>query len=171
MGTPLVMVVDDEVDVANSIANTIKDTQRYEVITAYSAKEALDYLSKNKIFLGLGGNRIRLILLDIKMPEMDGLQFLEKVRKSYGEDIGISMLTAWEDEEKWDRATSGFVINYIKKPFKGEELIETIDNFFKGREVEMVLDTFEKHIDKMKEYREKREEEGDGNTEGPKTTP
>ncbi len=155
MANPLIMVVDDEVDVANSIANTIKDAERYEVITAYSAKEALEHLKKNKILLGLGGNRIRLILLDIKMPEMDGLSLLEKIRQDFGEDIGISMLTAWEDAEKWDRATSGFVINYIKKPFKSDELIKTIDGFFAGNEGKMVLDTFKKHISKREEFDKK----------------
>jgi CheY-like chemotaxis protein len=155
MSKPLIMVVDDEADVANSIANTIKDTDRYEVVTAYSAQEALEHLKKNKILLGVGGNRIRLIFLDIKMPEMDGLQFLQKIRKDFGEGIGVSMLTAWEDEEKWDKATSGFVINYIKKPFKSEELIATADNFFKGKEGKMVLETFEKHIEKRKEFKRK----------------
>jgi len=153
MDKPLIMIVDDEVDLTNSIANVIRDTKKYDVVTAYSAKEALEQLAKNKLFFGLGGNRIRLIFLDIKMPEMDGLQFLEKVRKDFGEDIGISMLTAWEDEEKWDRATSGFVINYIKKPFKAEELLATIESFFSGKEAKMVLDTFEKHIEKRDEFR------------------
>lgn len=153
MANPLVMVVDDETDVADSIANVIKDTKRYDVITAYSAKEALEHLAQNKVLMGLGGNRVRLILLDIKMPEMDGLQFLEKVRKEYGEDIGVAMLTAWEDDEKWDRATSGFVINYIKKPFKSEELVSTLDSFFEGKEGKMVFKTLEKHIQKKEEFK------------------
>lgn len=152
MSRPLVMVVDDEIDVANAIANTIKDTGRYEVITAYSADAALELLTKNKILFGLGGNRIRLIFLDIKMPQVDGLQLLQKIRKNYGEDIGISMLTAWEDEEKWDKAASGFVVNYIKKPFKAEELMATIDNFFEGQEAKMVLDTLGKHVEKRKDF-------------------
>lgn len=155
MSKPVVMVVDDEVDVANSIANTIKDTDRYEVLVAYSGKEALEHLTKNKVLLGLGGNKIRMILLDIKMPEMDGLQLLVKIRKDFGEDIGISMLTAWEDEEKWDRATSGFIINYIKKPFKSTELLATIDGFFEGKEGKMVLNTFEKHLEKKEEFKKK----------------
>ncbi len=155
MAKPVVMVVDDEVDVANSIANTVKDTSLYDVVTAYSAREALDQLGKHKTFLGLGGNKIRFIFLDIKMPEMDGLQLLGKIRRDYGEDIGISMLTAWEDEEKWDKATSGFVVNYIRKPFKSEELLSTLKSFFEGREARMVLDTFEKHIEKKEEFRKK----------------
>ena len=154
MQKPLVMFVDDEVSFTDSIARTIEETGRYKVIKAYSAKEALSCLSKNKIFFGLGGNRIKLIFIDIKMPEMDGLQLLEKIRQSYGiSEIGIAMLTAWEDAEKWDRATSEFVINYIKKPCKAEEVIATIDEFFRGKEPQMILETFEKHIDKMEEFK------------------
>ncbi|MGB9612852.1 MAG: response regulator [Candidatus Margulisiibacteriota bacterium] len=152
MSKPLVMVVDDEVELADSIAEIIRRTNRYEAITAYSAKEALEHLAKNKVMLGLGGNKIRMILLDIKMPEMDGLQFLEKIRKEYGEDIGVTMVTAYEDAEKWDRATAGFVVNYITKPFEPEKLIETIDRFFSGEETKMVVETFEKHLGKKKEW-------------------
>ena len=157
MAKPLIMIVDDEIDVANSITNTIKDTKKYDVVTAYSAKEALELLKKNKILLGLGGNRIRLIFLDIKMPDMNGLQFLAKIRKDFGEDIGVCMLTAWEDEEKWDQATSGFVVNYIKKPFKSEEILATIENFLQGNEGKMVLNTFEKHINKREEFEKDKE--------------
>ena len=107
--------------------------------------------------MGLGGNHIRFIFLDIKMPEMDGLSLLEKIRKDFGEDIGISMLTAWEDEDKWDKATSGFVVNYIKKPFKAEDLISTLDGFFEGKEEKMVIDTFEKHIEKREEFKKAKE--------------
>jgi CheY-like chemotaxis protein len=156
MSKPLIMVVDDEVDLASSISEIIKETNKYEVVTANSGPEGLKHLKKNKVFLGLGGNRIRLIFLDIKMPGMDGLEFLEKVRKDYGEDIGICMLTAWEDEEKWDRATDGFVVNYIKKPFKTSELVETINNFFEGKEGNMVLKTLEKHMEKKEEFKKKR---------------
>src|SRR3989338_4645209 len=103
MGKPLIMVVDDERDFANNIADTIRKTGKYEVITAYSGKEALYELGKNKSFLGIAGNKVKLILLDIKMPDMDGLQFLEELQAV---QIGVMMLTAYEDEEKWDRATS-----------------------------------------------------------------
>ncbi|MGB9612735.1 MAG: response regulator [Candidatus Margulisiibacteriota bacterium] len=156
MAKPLILVVDDEKAVADSIARIIRGTGRYETAVAYSAREGLELLAKNKVFWGLGGNKIKLIILDIKMPEMDGLQFLEKIRKEYREDIGVTMLTAYEDEEKWERATNGFVINYIKKPFEPENLIGTIDKFFAGKEVEMVLNTIEKHIEKQKEWKKQK---------------
>ncbi len=153
MSKPLIMVVDDEVDVANAIANTIRDTNKYEVIVANSGQEALSQLAKHKIMFGLGGNKVRLVLLDIKMPEMDGLSLLEKIRKDFGPDIGVSMLTAWEDAEKWERATAGFVINYIRKPFKANELIKTLDDFFEDDESEMVIKTMEKHLQKKEEFK------------------
>lgn len=157
MSKPLILVVDDDVPVANSIANVIKDLGKYAVITANSAKEALGCLRKNKILLGLGGNNVRLIVLDIKMPEMDGLQFLEKVRRDYGENIGVTMLTAFEDEEKWDRATAGFVINYLRKPLDRAELVDTIEQFFAGKGDKLTVKTFEKHIKKREEFRQKGE--------------
>lgn len=162
MAKPLIMIVEDEKDYADSVANLIMDTGKYEVVTTYSAKEALGQLRKSKILWGLGGNKIRVIILDIKMPEMDGLQFLEKMRKDYGQDIGVVMLTAWEDEEKWERATSEFVINYLKKPFKKDELISTLDRFFMGvqEEGKMVLETFEKHIEKKEQWKKETKEKG-----------
>ena len=90
------------------------------------------------------------------MPEMTGLELLKKIRHDYGENIGACMLTAWEDAQKWEEATDGFVINYIRKPFDDKELIETIDKYFEGKEADMVLKTFEKHIEKRPEL-EKRD--------------
>lgn len=152
MAKPLIMVVDDEVDFADSVTQIISETGKYKAISAHSAKEALAQLEKNKVMGGLFKNKIKLIVLDIKMPEMDGLQFLEKIRKEYQPNLGVIMLTAWEDEEKWDRATNEFVTNYIKKPFKKEELLKTIDRFFDREEEEMIIETFEKHIEKREEF-------------------
>lgn len=154
MAKPLVLVVDDEKQVADMIAQAVNESDRYEALTAYSGQQALEVLKKHKQLFGLAGNRIRFVFLDIKMPEIDGLALLEKIRQNYAEDLGVSMLTAWEDEEKWDKATSGFVVNYLKKPFKSEEVLTTLDRFFAGDDAEMTLETFKKHIDKKKEFKQ-----------------
>jgi len=157
MSKPIIMVVDDEKDFADDLTDLVKRTGKYDVLTSYSAKEALEQLRKNKVLWGMGGNKIHLIILDIKMPDMDGLQFLEKVRKDYDESIGVCMLTAWEDEEKWDKATSGFVVAYLTKPLDEDKLIKTLDDYFAGKEGKMVLDTFEEHINKRDELEKKKE--------------
>jgi len=139
---PLLMVVEDEIDLADNISNLIKDTDRYDVATAYSAKEALACLAKNRKFFRPKSNRIRLIVLDIKMPEMDGLEFLAKLREKYPpEKIGVLILTAWEDKQKLEKARKGMVVRYLLKPFKSEDLISTIDRFFSGKGEWMVEQT------------------------------
>jgi CheY-like chemotaxis protein len=162
MAKPLILVVDDEKVFADFLVDKIKETERYETAVTYSAKEAFEHLKRHRKFMGMGGNDIKLILLDIKMPEMDGLQFLEKLRKDFNEgEIGVMMVTAYEDEEKWNRATSGFVVGYLKKPINDKELIEKIDLFFSDPEkrFEMTVKTFEKHIDKREEWEKEKPNE------------
>ena len=67
------------------------------------------------------------------------------------------MVTAYEDEEKWDKATSNWVAGYITKPFKEKELIETLEKYFSSHEkkFDMVIDTFEKHIDRKEDLKQK----------------
>lgn len=135
---PLIMVVDDEKDIADSITELIKDTGKYDVIACYSAMEALKALQGNKRIFGLYPNRVRLIILDIKMPEMDGMEFLEKLRKDYMERIGVIILSAWEDEEKWEKARQGMVVGYITKPFNPPALLNHLEDFFEGHEEQMM---------------------------------
>jgi len=158
MEKPLVLIIDDEREMTNFLTDTINEADKYNAVPAYSAKEGFEILKKNK--KSIEANKASLILLDIKMPEMDGLQFLEELRKTYKEEeLGVIMLTAYEDKDKWDRATSGFVAGYLKKPIGKEDLLATLDHFFSGdsARTNMTLDTFDEHIKKRKEFeREKK---------------
>ena len=121
MEKPAILVVDDEIKITDMLVRMIEQTGRYEAVKANSAKEAFEILDKNKRFLGLAKNKIECIVLDIKMPEMDGLQFLNKLRmdESWWKFMPVILLTAYEDREKWAKATSpssGAVASYLKKP-------------------------------------------------------
>ena len=156
MAKPLIMVVDDEKVFADELAKTIKMTGKYKVVTAYSAKEAEEILSKNKGIFGIFKNKVRCILLDIKMPEMDGLQFLEQVRSKYGDKIGVVLVTAYEDEEKWDKATAGWVAGYITKPLDKDKLLATLDRLFSKPDarIDMIGRTFMQGFEKKEQQRE-----------------
>jgi CheY-like chemotaxis protein len=161
MDKPIILVVEDETVYAQRIAETLASMGEYEPEIANSAQEAFNLIKKHKQLFGIFGNRVRLILLDIKMPEMDGLQFLEKLRKDYNEEkIGVIMVTAYEDEEKWDKATNGWVAGYITKPFTNEKLLSTVKRYFENEDekYKMVMDTFEKHIERREELKGKKTE-------------
>jgi CheY-like chemotaxis protein len=130
MGKPLVLVVDDEPDMANYIAKVVKSTEKYEVAIAYNGKEALAALEKHRHLFGLGDTKVGCVILDIKMPEMDGLQFLEKLRKDYEGRIGVIILSAYEDQEKRTKAYQGKVVAYLTKPFEDKNLLDYLELFF-----------------------------------------
>jgi len=156
MTKPLVLVVDDEVEYANKIATAVKSNDKYEAVIAYSAREALGELKKRRSLFGLRPNRVRCILLDLKMPEMDGLQFLKKVRREYGNGISVILVTAFEDTEKWEAALDGFIAGYLKKPFERQELLDQLDELFSGKvnaQSKMISDTLIKGVERLEELK------------------
>jgi len=156
LAKPLIMVVDDEKEFADELSKSIKLTGKYETETAYSAKQALELLNKNKGIFGIFKNRVRCILLDIKMPEMDGLQFLEELRREYEGKIAVIMVTAYEDEEKWEKATSGLVAGYITKPLDKQKLLAQIDKLFSSEDAkyEMIGSTLVQGFEKREQRRQ-----------------
>ncbi|MBU1626244.1 response regulator [bacterium] len=120
---PLILVVDDEKDIANDVAETIKDSGRYDAITAYSAEEGWQALEKNDI---------RCIVLDIKMPKRDGMDFLQKIRLIYpANKVGVILLTVLSEyygfkKKDIERKVEG----YLEKPFKSKELFKALDQYF-----------------------------------------
>lgn len=156
MAKPLIMVVEDEVEYSKEIAEDVRSSGKYDTVVANTAKDALAQLKRNKGFLGMSANRIKCILLDIKMPEMDGLQFLEKIRKDFDDSIGVFIVSAYEDPEKWDKALSGHVAGYIKKPYDRKGLLNKLDFFFSNYDdssSKMVSDTLLEGVERIEELK------------------
>jgi CheY-like chemotaxis protein len=74
-GAPLIMIVDDDLDIRNTVAGILQD-EGYQVAKAGNGREALTYLTTP------GNPRPRLILLDMMMPIMDGAAFREEQLQS-----------------------------------------------------------------------------------------
>lgn len=148
MFKPLILVVDDEKDFADHLAETIKHSGKYDVKAVYSARDAFLEVEKNKWLLDIPKNKISCILLDIKMPEMDGMEFLEKLwqirRQEYEhsaimEDrmktfIPVVILSAFEDEEKWERTKRK--LEYLRKPVDEKELFSVLERIIRGGQPE-----------------------------------
>ncbi|MBY8337891.1 response regulator [Alteriqipengyuania sp. NZ-12B] len=117
-----VMVVDDQTSMRAMIRRTLQDLGFRDVRDKASATEALD---------DVRANRVHLIISDYNMPEMDGLQFLQEVRKDsvIGKTVFI-MLTASAEKEIVQKAAEMGVNNYVVKPFTPAALKEKIERVF-----------------------------------------
>jgi DNA-binding NtrC family response regulator len=105
-----VLVVDDEVGARESLRMVLKSD--YEVLVAKDAEEA---------FLRISKHSPDVILLDIILPDMDGLKILEKVRQKDPEAIVI-MITATKTVKTAVEAMKLGAFDYITKPFDVDEL-------------------------------------------------
>ena len=115
-----ILAVDDTAIVLTRISNTLRDD--YDVITVNSGVRALKYLEREKP---------ELILLDIKMAPMDGIETLRQIRAMENRaDIPVIMLTGVEDKDVVMASAKLGVCDYILKPFQSEELLKRIHQVF-----------------------------------------
>ena len=117
-----VMVVDDQASMRAMIRRALQDLGFKDVRDKAGPVEALG---------AVRSDRVHLIISDYNMPDMDGLQFLEEVRKDpvIGKTVFI-MLTGSADKEIVQKAAALGVNNYVVKPFAPAALKEKIERVF-----------------------------------------
>lgn len=108
---PKLLIVDDEADVREFAASFFRK-RKIEVTTAASGEETLLVLAKE---------HFDLLLLDIKMSGMDGIQTLEQLRKTQP-GLKVVMVTGKKPEEALQQCRALGVLGYIQKPLVLEEL-------------------------------------------------
>ena len=116
-----ILVVDD--DAMNLMLTKRILEKEYNVLLAESGKEAL---------LKMKGEKIDLILLDIAMPEMNGIETFERM-KEISVDIPVIFLTASGYEDDVRSAIRLGAVNYLKKPFFPKELLKRVAKEFEGK--------------------------------------
>lgn len=111
-----ILAVDDTAVVLTRIFNTLQSY--YKVITVNSGVRALKYLEQEKPDL---------ILLDINMPQKNGIETLKEIRaKQNQKDIPVIMLTGVEERDMVVLAHKLGICDYILKPFDSDTLLERI---------------------------------------------
>lgn len=124
MSSPLILVVEDEEILRHVISRLLKEAG-YAVATADSAEAALE------IFTGAD---VAATLTDIRMSGMDGLELLDQLKAVDAEALVIVM-TAYSSVDSAIAALRKGAYDYITKPFVNEDLLQTIKNALRQREL------------------------------------
>lgn len=109
-----ILICDDEKDIVNALKIYLNDTN-YQLFEAYTGKEALEIVEKENIHL---------ILLDIMMPEMDGITAMAKIREF--SNVPIILLTAKSEDTDKVLGLNVGADDYVTKPFNPVELLARV---------------------------------------------
>lgn len=126
-----ILVIDDDKDLRFNLSSILKD-EGYDVIAVGDGREALKAVQNNSP---------NLALLDIRLPSMNGMEILEKLKR-IDKDLIIIMLTAYAEVKDAVKAMKLGAFDYVTKPFDNEELIliiqKALQTQYLSREVEFL---------------------------------
>lgn len=120
---PRILVVDDELGPRESLRMILKD--QYELVLADCGEEGVEKMK---------GGDIDLVLLDLKMKKMSGIEALEQM-KAIDPSVGVVILTGYGTLETAQKAIRLGASDYVSKPFDVLEIMKTVKNILEKRNV------------------------------------
>ena len=126
-----ILVVEDDPNMLSALGSVLQ-SQGYEVVTANCAEDAVALSA---------AQQFDLIVTDIRMGEVDGLQALEKARQVQPE-VGALVVSGYASEEETLRAVQLNVGGYLKKPFKMRDFLDQVQQILERRRVEATQPRF-----------------------------
>ena len=125
-----ILVVDDLAANLKFVESILKD--KYKLILVKSGEKALTFLSKNSVDM---------VLLDVQMPEMNGFEVYEKMKELHlNHNVPVIFLTADADVESEIKGLKMGAVDFIKKPFVPEVMINRIDRSMQLEELARKLE-------------------------------
>jgi CheY-like chemotaxis protein len=118
---PSVMVVDDESDSLLLLFDLLS-AQEYDVLGSSSPLDAIEHF---------GRRTFDVVLADVRMPEMDGLELLQRI-KQISPRTRVILVTAFADEKTREEALRKGGDAFLEKPFRGEELLRVLERQAQG---------------------------------------
>ena len=110
-----ILIVDDEPGVL-ALLRTILKKEKFEVLESLSADDALELLEHETVDL---------VISDIKMPGMSGIEFLDEVRE-WDMDLPVLFVSGKGTDRDWSKVMQSSASGVIEKPFKRETLMKAI---------------------------------------------
>ncbi|MBU0729670.1 MAG: response regulator [Proteobacteria bacterium] len=134
-----VLIVDDDKTILKMLQQVFKNTDQ-QCSTALSGDEALKLLKTDPTF--------DLVLTDISMPGMDGIELTRKITKKYPE-IPIIVMTGFTEDYTFDKVIEAGAADFIKKPFTIKEVMSRIARVQRDSEILKEIRKKEHKLEKM----------------------
>lgn len=129
-----ILIVDDDLSILSSVSQYLQ-LEGFETASAASGKEGLEWMKQH---------RADIILLDVNMPEMNGFEVLETIRKDNKlQHIPVLLLTGNVSEKDQLQGWHKGAAHYVTKPFEMDELVDAITT---------ILEEKRRQITQEKEY-------------------
>ncbi|HEY3229122.1 MAG TPA: sigma-54 dependent transcriptional regulator, partial [Roseiflexaceae bacterium] len=136
-----ILVADDEPSLRELLTELLTD-EGYVVDSVATGAEVLERLQSD--------TRYDLLLLDLRMPQIDGLQLLERLRKE-GEDIPVIMMTAHGTSSSAIRAMQMGAYDYLPKPFDNDEVLVVVKRLFEHQALASRVRALERREEDLRE--------------------
>ncbi|NMB36304.1 MAG: response regulator [Firmicutes bacterium] len=127
MNNPKILVVDDELGPREALRMILRDD--YDVFTADSGKQALNYLKSSEFDL---------MILDIRMPDINGIDLLAKVKEEAPE-TEVVMITAYASVDTAANALRNGALDYLIKPFDSSSVKEAVEKGLSRRSLKTAV--------------------------------
>jgi DNA-binding NtrC family response regulator len=121
-----ILIVDDEPDMLKLLSMILREKTSYEITTTNNPIEARELAKQG---------RFDLVISDLKMPGLDGMEIIDAVKK-IDEDIPVIIITAFASVESASEAIQKGGFDFITKPFRKEQILFTIDKALKWLKVQ-----------------------------------
>lgn len=122
------LVVDDEATILESLSRIVTHAG-YECLVARDGQEALGMLEVHPVDV---------VISDMRMPSMDGMQLLEQIRARYKE-VDVIMMTGFDSRDIFSRVIEAGAADFIAKPFHQDELLAKLKRIVRERELKAEL--------------------------------
>lgn len=127
---PVVVIVDDEPDIAGSLQDLVRNDLHYEAPTASSPEEGLAILKS------LETTPPALLVVDYRMPRIDGVHFTQRAQRMFP-GLPAIMITAFADLDLVMRASRDLrIARFLRKPLRAEQVLtavqEVVSHYWRG---------------------------------------
>ncbi len=133
-----ILIVDDEQNIRSSLSGLLQD-QGYQPVSCGSGEQALDLIKNDSVDL---------VFLDVRLPGLDGLQVLERLKQAVS-DITVIMISGNADLSIAVRATKLGAYNFLEKPLNPEKVLLELNNIVENKKMRSEVVTLKKLLDQQ----------------------